>query len=73
MKIMSTKASFTIERQCYLWLHIALIMLLNLLLHRVSKKLRKLIFLSELCQISTNCKNFGHEELFWRVFIFHLT
>jgi len=47
-------------------------------LHRVSKKLCKLIFLSELCQISTDCENFWHKDskenkLFCGVLIFHLT
>jgi len=36
------------------------------------------LFLSELCQISTDCKNFLHEDsrennLLWGVLIFHLT
>ena len=42
------------------------------------KKLCKLIFLSELCQISTDCKNFWHKDsrenrFFWGVLVFHLT
>jgi len=42
------------------------------------KKLCKLIFLSELCQIYTDCKNFWHKDsrenkLFCNVLIFHLT
>jgi len=32
------------------------------IVHCVSKKLCKLIFLSELCQISTDCENFWHKD-----------
>jgi len=42
------------------------------------KKKLQTYFLSELCQISTDCKNFWHKDsrenkLFWGVLIFHLT
>jgi len=42
------------------------------------KKTVQTYFLSELCQISTDCKNFWHQDsrenrLFWGVLIFHLT
>jgi len=42
------------------------------------KKLCKLIFLSELCQILNDCANFWHKhskenKLFWGILIFHLT
>ena len=33
-----------------------------IVIHRVSKKLCKLIFLSELCQILTDCKSFGQND-----------
>ena len=46
--------------------------------YTMSQKTVHTYFLSELCQISTDCKNFWHEDsrenkLFWGVLIFHLT
>ena len=48
------------------------------LLYTVSQKTVQTHFLSELCQISTDCKNFWHKDsrenrLFRGVLIFHLT
>jgi len=47
-------------------------------LHRVSKKLCKLIICQNFSQISTDCENFWHKDskekrLFCGVLIFHLT
>jgi len=46
-------------------------------IHRVPQKTVQTYFLSELCQLSTDCKNLWHKDsrenrLFWGVLIFHL-
>jgi len=64
--------------QQYMWQYMPCLINYPVIFHTVSQKNCAKLFLSELCQLSTNCENFWHKDgkedkLMWGALVFHLT